>query len=209
MRAPRQRPAGDGGRDSARRRPRGRRGARRAAWRLRGVGRPLRRDHRRRGGSDETREMSVDELEEALQEEASPDDDPADAVETPRARASPRGPGVPLDRLARRVARGRAGREPEQVQVPEPEGRITVESRPRSEEETVFERHAHAHEPEPTTVDEVEQLRRTRLAELVEEHPRAEEHARPAEEARTVPTPPSASRTSSRGRRRPSGTCAS
>ncbi len=39
----------------------------------------------------------------------------------------------------------------------------------------MFERNAHAREPEPTTVDEVEQLRRSRLAELVEEPPRAEE----------------------------------
>jgi hypothetical protein len=139
--------------------------------------------------SDETREMSVDELEEALQEEASLNDDPADAVETPEPELEPALEGqeslwIDLPGEWHEVERAE---EPEQVQVPEPEGRITVESRPRSEEETVFERHAHAREPEPTTVDEVEQLRRTRLAELVEEHPRAEEHARPAEEAEDRP----------------------
>jgi hypothetical protein len=139
--------------------------------------------------SDETREMSVDELEEALQEEASLNDDPADAVETPEPELEPALEGqeslwIDLPGEWHEVERAE---EPEQVQVPEPEGRITVESRPRSEEETVFERHAHAREPEPTTVDEVEQLRRTRLAELVEEHPHAEEHARPAEEAEDRP----------------------
>ena len=120
--------------------------------------------------SEETREMSVEELEEALQEEALSDHAPADAgaalegqetlwIDVP-------GEWHEVERAA----------EPEQVQVPEPEGRITVESRPRSEEEeTVFERNAPAREPEPATVDEAEKLRRARLADLVEEYPRAEE----------------------------------
>ena len=138
--------------------------------------------------ADETREMSVEELEEAIQEEASPDP-PAEAeVEAEADRAAPAGAEEapePEPALQGQEAlwidvpgewhEVEPAQEPEVVQVPEPEGRITVESRPRSEEETVFERNAHTREPEPTPVDEVEELRRTRLAELVEDHPRAEE----------------------------------
>jgi hypothetical protein len=121
-------------------------------------------------GADETREMSVSELEDALQEEASPDEAPAEGVEeTPEpALEGQEALWIDVPGGWHEVERAQ---EPEAVQVPEPEGRITVESRPRSEEETVFERHAQAREPEPTAVDEMEALRRARLAELVEEEP--------------------------------------
>lgn len=131
--------------------------------------------------SDETREMSVDELEQALQEAAShdaPAEIPSNAEQAPEPDPEPALEGQEalwIDVPGEWHEPERA-EEAERVQVPEPEGRITVESHPRpEEEETVFERNAHAREPEPTTVDEVERLRRTRLAELVEEQPRAEE----------------------------------
>lgn len=142
-------------------------------------------------GSDETREMSVEELEEALQEEASP----ADAGEAPEPAAAEPPEPEPVLRGQETLWIDVPGEwhevepaaQPEALQVPEPEGRITVESRPRSEEEeTVFERHAHAREPEPTTVDEVEVLRRARLAELVEEQPHASEEEEPQDRPDTA-----------------------
>jgi len=138
--------------------------------------------------SDETREMSLSELEDALHEEASPDHAPAepdapDAEEArePEAEPAPEGQETLWIDVPGEWHEVEPAQEPERVQVPEPQGRITVESHPRPEEETVFERNAQAREPEPTTVDEVEQLRRTRLAELVEEQPPVEEEpdARP------------------------------
>jgi len=138
-------------------------------------------------GSDETREMSVEELEEALQREASGDapiEPPAEPEEAPEPEPEQEPVLEGQESLWmdapgdwHEAERAEEPQEvPQEVQVPEPEGRITVESRPRpEEEETVFERHAHAREPEPTTVDEVEQLRRARLADLVEERTRAEE----------------------------------
>ena len=118
------------------------------------------------GASDETREMSVEELEEALRGDAA-EPEPASGEGAEDSEQETLWIDVPGD--WQEVER--AG-EREALQVPEPEGRITVESRPRSEEETVFERPAR--EPHPTTVDEVEALRRARLAEIVEQ-PHAEE----------------------------------
>ena len=118
--------------------------------------------------SDETREMSVEELEAALQEEA-PEPEPVSEERPEDGEQETLWIDVPGDWHEVEPAEER-----EALQVPEPEGRITVESRPRFEEETVFERHAHAREPDPTTVDEVDALRRARLAEIVEQ-PRAEE----------------------------------
>jgi hypothetical protein len=132
-------------------------------------------------GSDETREMSVSELEEALQDEPAPTDTAAepspDAEEAPEPEPTLEGQESLWIDVPGEWHELEPAAETESVQVLEPEGRITVESRPRfeEEEETVFERNAHAREPEPTTVDEVERLRRTRLAELVEEQPPAEE----------------------------------
>jgi hypothetical protein len=134
-------------------------------------------------GSDETREMSVSELEEALREEASSSDAPVEAPseseEAPEPEPEPALEGqealwIDVPGEWHEVERPpEPESEPaEPVQVPEAEGRITVESRPRpEEEETVFERHAHAREPEPPTGGELEELRRARLAELVEEEP--------------------------------------
>jgi hypothetical protein len=140
--------------------------------------------------ADETREMSVSELEEALEHAASPDNAPRGEADKEEAAEEPQPVLEGQETLWMDVPgewhEVERADEPEQVQVPEPEGRITVESRHRSEEETVFERNAHAREPEPTTVDEVEQLRRSRLAELVEEPPRAEEEPEPEDRPDTT-----------------------
>jgi hypothetical protein len=61
----------------------------------------------------------------------------------------------------------------EPMQVPEPRGRIRVESRPHQEEETVFSRKPSAdRQPEPRTVGEAADDSRTRIAELLDERPR-------------------------------------
>jgi hypothetical protein len=134
--------------------------------------------------------MSVSELEEALEHAASPDNAPRGEADKEEAAEEPQPVLEGQETLWMDVPgewhEVERADEPEQVQVPEPEGRITVESRHRSEEETVFERNAHAREPEPTTVDEVEQLRRSRLAELVEEPPRAEEEPEPEDRPDTT-----------------------
>jgi hypothetical protein len=124
--------------------------------------------------SDETREMSVEELEEALAEEALAGEAPAEVEEAPEPEPALEGQEALWIDVPGEWHEVEPAKEPRALQVPEPEGRITVESRPRSEEETVFERHGHAREPEPTTVDEVETLRRARLAEIVEKQPHAE-----------------------------------
>jgi hypothetical protein len=124
--------------------------------------------------SDETREMSVEELEEALAEEALAGEAPAEVEEAPEPEPALEGQEALWIDVPGEWHEVEPAKEPRALQVPEPEGRITVESRPRAEEETVFERHGHAREPEPTTVDEVEALRRARLAEIVEKQPHAE-----------------------------------
>ena len=59
----------------------------------------------------------------------------------------------------------------EPMQVPEARARITVESRPHHEEETVIEDQGHAREPEPRTIGEAADVTGERIAELLEERP--------------------------------------
>jgi hypothetical protein len=56
------------------------------------------------------------------------------------------------------------------MQVPEPGGRITVESRPH-EEDTVIEDQADARKPEPRTIGEAADAAGARIAELLDERP--------------------------------------
>jgi len=62
----------------------------------------------------------------------------------------------------------RSERRPEPMQVPERGGRIRVESRPRSEEETVFDNQADPR-PEPRTIGEAADAAGERVAELLDE----------------------------------------
>lgn len=76
------------------------------------------------------------------------------------------------------VERARSRRQP--MQVPEPEGRITVESRPQQEEDTVFNRdHQTSPESAAPAADDDAQTDQTRVAELLEERPR--DHQKTAE----------------------------
>jgi hypothetical protein len=109
--------------------------------------------------SEETREMSVAELEAELADKQEP--------------AEPQRPDSEQDTLWmddatewEEVERER-GTEP--LQVPEHRGRITVESRPRSEEETVFDNEAQARRPQPRTIGEAADAAGARVAELLDE----------------------------------------
>jgi hypothetical protein len=121
--------------------------------------------------SEETREMSVEELEEALDEAAdgaAPMEHAADdpAADEPSEQQETLWMDVPGE-----WHEVEPPEEPERLQVPEPGGRIRVESRPRQEEETMSEHQAHARQAQPTTVGEAADLRRARIAELLEEKP--------------------------------------
>jgi hypothetical protein len=121
--------------------------------------------------SEETREMSVEELEEALDEAADgavPMEHAADdpAADEPSEQQETLWMDVPGE-----WHEVEPPEEPERLQVPEPGGRIRVESRPRQEEETMSEHQAHARQAQPTTVGEAADLRRARIAELLEERP--------------------------------------
>src|SRR4051794_21308725 len=132
--------------------------------------------------SEETREMSVSELEEALDE--AEDDAPVESDAEPAADEPAEERQAPEPEPERALIGQETlwmdvpgewhevepAEEPEPMQVPDPGGRIRVESRPRQEEETMSERQAHARRPEePTTVGEAADLTRTRVAELLEE----------------------------------------
>jgi hypothetical protein len=135
--------------------------------------------------SEETREMSVTELETEL---TAANSDGASGREAPNAEVSESAPEEPsvadetgepqtasteqetlwLDAAAEwEEAVHEEPREP--MQVPEPRGRITVESRPNSEEETVFDNEAHARQPEPRTIGEAADAAGARVAELLDE----------------------------------------
>jgi len=134
--------------------------------------------------SEETREMSVEELEASL--DAASTDGPApeaDDVEEPAAEQRDEG-GSPERQPALRgqetlwmdVPGEWHEIEPEErsepMQVPEARGRIRVESRPRSEEETVFRTEDHEpRETQPRTVGEAAEATHARVAELLEERP--------------------------------------
>jgi hypothetical protein len=57
------------------------------------------------------------------------------------------------------------------MQVPEPEGRIRIESRPQPEEENVFAQSQNGREERPSTVIDAGERSQTRVAELLEERP--------------------------------------
>ncbi|HKH13789.1 MAG TPA: hypothetical protein VKA47_03935 [Solirubrobacterales bacterium] len=129
---------------------------------------------------DETREMSLEELEAELneapsesepqtREDPAPKNEPEPQMPDP-ARVVPEQNTLWMDALAEWQE---VRREPdERMQVPEPRGRIRVESRPRSEEETVSRTEDHApREVQPRTVGEADQATHSRVAELLEERP--------------------------------------
>ena len=83
------------------------------------------------------------------------------------------------------------------MQVPEPEGRITIESRPEPEEENVFASSQTRHEERQTTAIDAGERIHDRFNELPDARP--QERQRVADRvAYLFPRP-----------RRPSGTCAS
>jgi hypothetical protein len=131
--------------------------------------------------AEETREMSLEELEAQLAEAADQGTDPeapAPDLALPATANEPEAPPAGQETLWMDVPaewqepeRGQAS---EPMQVPEPRGRIRVESRPHQEEETVFSRKPSEErqpEPEPRTVGEAADDSRARIAELLEERP--------------------------------------
>jgi hypothetical protein len=141
--------------------------------------------------ADETREMSLEELEAQLAEQAD-DGAPTDADAGHEAGeegsrqepASENAPPVAEERQAAPAGQETLWmdvpaewQEPEPdrmhrpMQVPEPGGRIRVESRPRQEEETVFNRKKRVtQEPDPEPASQAPD--RARIAELLDERPR-------------------------------------
>ena len=136
------RPARDRRRDPARRRARRGRGRGRAAWRLRGMG---------SAGRGRRPEKEEDDLEASADDDDSEEtrDDPRRsrggarrASGRPSSEPASEAPGEPgwaaLDGRLRRVAEGREVRDDDEaMQVPEPAGRITIQSRPEPEEDHV------------------------------------------------------------------------
>jgi hypothetical protein len=129
--------------------------------------------------SEETREMSVAELETALQEEAQARDADSElAEEPPPPEAVEEGtpepqPAVPEQDMLwmDAPAEWAHARRDESMQVPEPRGRITVESRPHEEEDTVIEDQPDARKPEPRTIGEAADSAGVRIADLLDERP--------------------------------------
>jgi hypothetical protein len=131
--------------------------------------------------ADETREMSLEELEAQLAEPADQDADreaTAPDAEAPVAANEPEGPPAGQETLWMDVPAEwqEPQRDParEPMQVPEPRGRIRVESRPHQEEETVFSRKPSEErrpDAEPRTIGEAADDSRARIAELLEERP--------------------------------------
>jgi hypothetical protein len=135
--------------------------------------------------AEETREMSVAELDAALHEgeiaqsdagEVYPEPDEEHAVEKAGDDdgSEPQEAGQ-QDTLWMDVPEewetARRDEEREPLQVPEARGRITVESRPHEEEDTVIEDHSHARRQEPRAIGEAADAAGARIAELLEERP--------------------------------------
>jgi hypothetical protein len=133
--------------------------------------------------SEDTREMSVAELEAALGVEGVADELDRDE---PAGESAPEPVAAPEDSGAERSLHEQdtlwmdvpadwdsppASEDANPMQVPEPQGRITVESRPHQEEDTVIEDHAHARKQEPRTIGEAADQAGARIAELLEERP--------------------------------------
>jgi hypothetical protein len=135
--------------------------------------------------SEETREMSVPELDAALHEGEiaqsdadevypEPDEEHADEKAGDDDGSEPQEAGQ-QDTLWMDVPEewetARRDEEHEPLQVPEARGRITVDSRPHEEEDTVIEDHSHARKQEPRTIGEAADAAGARVAELLEERP--------------------------------------
>jgi hypothetical protein len=132
--------------------------------------------------SADTREMSIAELEAALDEgdSAGADEHHTEIDEEPATEAVREEPGSEqqgagaeqgalwMD-LPAEWDRPSAEKTPEPVQVPEPRARITVESGAHEEEDTVIEDHSLAHKP--STIGEAADAAGARIAELLEERP--------------------------------------
>jgi hypothetical protein len=127
---------------------------------------------------------SVDELQpeptgESVPEDPAPEEPSEVAAEQPEpAPAGQKTLWMDLPDDWQQVVERARSRQP--MQVPEPEGRIRVESRPQQEEDTMFSRHSRT-APEaavPAANDDTE-VDRTRVAELLEERPR--DHQKTAE----------------------------
>jgi hypothetical protein len=122
--------------------------------------------------SEDTREMSVAELEAALN---ASDDDEVEAAE-PGLAAEREEPDPPIheqdtlwmDVPAEWVSPPRKKR-PEPMQVPEPGGRITVSSSPHQEEDEAMEDHAQSRRPR--TIGEAADAADARIAKLLEDRP--------------------------------------
>ena len=181
LRPPGQRPARDRRRDPARRRARRGRGRGRAAWRLRGMG-PADRDRGRlRAGAgrsagagrpgfradDDDSEEEQDDLEEDVEVAPTASGDRPRAGRNRAGRGSSSGSTPPT---TGRRPRGSATTT-EAMQVPEPEGRITIESHPEPEEEHVFASSQTRHEErQPTASDGGERIH-DRFNELLDARP--------------------------------------
>jgi hypothetical protein len=134
--------------------------------------------------SDETQEMSLEELEAALDAastdppvpEADEADEPAveqrDEAESPERQPVLRGQETLWMDVPGEWHEIEPDERSEPMQVPEARGRIRVESRPRSEEETVFRTEDQdPSESQPRTVGEAAEATHARVAELLEERP--------------------------------------
>jgi hypothetical protein len=128
--------------------------------------------------SAETREMSVAEVDQALEREqtrAEPVKAPAEPrAEDPvaheeEAAAQQSGQETLWIDVPRQWHEPAEEKAPEPMQVPEPQARITVESRPHQQEDTVIE--DQADEREPRTIGEAADAAGERIAELLEERP--------------------------------------
>jgi hypothetical protein len=130
--------------------------------------------------SEETREMSVAELEAELDDAPSESEPQIPEDPAPEKEPEPQVPGAAPEVAEQRTLWMDAlaewqeiRREPERMQVPEPGGRIRVESRPRQEEETVSRSEDPApRQFQPQTVGEAAEATHSRVAELLEERPR-------------------------------------
>jgi hypothetical protein len=131
--------------------------------------------------SEETREMSLEELDAELDRPSSGSEPPAHEEpaqdDDSQPETSERQPALAAqDMLWMDVPAEWQEVKPEpaeRMQVPEPRGRIRVESRPRQEEETVSRSEDDApRQIQPQTVGEAAERTHARVAELLEERPK-------------------------------------
>jgi hypothetical protein len=125
--------------------------------------------------SEETREMSLEELAAELHAPGEAIADRSENGHEPAPEERPE-PGRKQETLwMDGPAEWQQPERDEEVgpmQVPEPGGRIRVESRPRQEEDAVFDSEAHTPQEQPRTVGEAADRSRARVAELLAERPK-------------------------------------